>query len=151
MKKKLEVKIIAEEVFIIEEESFYDGSVCFINDKDELTTNLKDTIKYKIIASSLEFDEIALINKGTKDIIIEYNIPYVYVGYETKKYIDPASGWKYGFPMLIDDNENEIEFLLKMNYPKDMVHLPYYMFTIDTVLLNNKYAMIYLSLKFIQM
>lgn len=151
MKKKLEVKIIAEEVFIIEEESFYDGSVCFINDKDELTTNLKDTIKYKIIASSLEFDEIALINKATKDIIIEYNIPYVYVGYETKKYIDPASGWKYGFPMLIDDNENEIEFLLKMNYPKDMVHLPYHMFTIDNVLLNNKYAMIYLSLKFIQM
>lgn len=41
------------------------------------------------------------------------------------KWVDPASGWRYGFPALWDDEEETIKELLdRHNYPEDLRQLP---------------------------
>lgn len=41
-----------------------------------------------------------------------------------KLVIDPASGWKYGFPSIWDDDkETYEEFLDRHNYPENLRHL----------------------------
>ena len=34
-------------------------------------------------------------------------------------WIDPPSGWKYGFPKIKDDDSDTIEWLVKNGYPKE--------------------------------
>jgi hypothetical protein len=43
--------------------------------------------------------------------------------------IDPASGWKYGFPKILPcwvDSYNMNEWLIKEGYPKDEINLAQY-------------------------
>lgn len=41
------------------------------------------------------------------------------------KWVDPASGWRYGFPALWDEEEETLEELLdRCNYPEDLRQLP---------------------------
>ena len=42
-----------------------------------------------------------------------------------KKYVDPAQGWMYGFPVVWDEEEMTLEELLNIhNYPKEYRKFP---------------------------
>ena len=45
-------------------------------------------------------------------------------------WVDPPSGWKYGFPKIKHDDSNMIEWLVKQGYPEEEIDkLGHYFFT----------------------
>ena len=43
-----------------------------------------------------------------------------------RQWVDPAEGWKYGFPKIYDSEKDGTmeSWLLKQGYPKEMIQFP---------------------------